>query len=240
MRWQEYQDAVGELYEQMNEFGIVKKNITIPDKVTGQARQVDVWWEMNLGSHTFKILIDAKKRKEKIDVKDVEEILMLSDAVNADKAIIVTNNEWTKPAETKANHVGLDLRILTIDEATDLVVPEKWQMCSECEEDCIVMDEDGITEYQGLYLWWIGGKCRSCNSLLINCQDCGLLGISNEKDLWKCYCGHTWKPENKGVSIKFKDSIDFKFVNTDRRINPRFIEKIMGFPDNWTKLDEVD
>ncbi len=144
MKWQEYQEAVGQLYEQMSEFGVVKKNITIPDKVTGQPRQVDVWWEMNLGNHVFKILIDAKVRKDKIDVKDVEEIIMLAEAVKADKAIIVTNNNWTAPAEMKAKFDGLDLRILTIDEATDLVIEDKWLMCLICEADCVILDNDGF------------------------------------------------------------------------------------------------
>ncbi|MBK8109938.1 MAG: hypothetical protein IPK46_06180 [Saprospiraceae bacterium] len=85
MNWQEYQEAVGILCEQMAEFGVVSKNITIPDKVTGQPRQIDVWWEMRLENHTFKILIDAKKRKDKIDVKDVEEIIMLAQAVKLTK-----------------------------------------------------------------------------------------------------------------------------------------------------------
>ncbi len=192
MKWQEYQDAVGELYNQMNDFGIVKKNIIIPDKVTGQPRQVDVWWEMQLGDHTFKILIDAKRRKEKIDVKDVEEILMLADAVNADKAIIVTNNDWTEPAEKKANHVGLDLRILTIDEATDLIVDDKWFMCKVCKEDCVVLDNDGFLEIDGLVNWWLGGTCRTCNTVYVNCQGCGGKAIINDEITWKCNCHLEW------------------------------------------------
>ncbi len=43
MRWQEYQDAVAELYLKMEKLGTVYKNVSLPDKVTGQPRQVDVW-----------------------------------------------------------------------------------------------------------------------------------------------------------------------------------------------------
>ncbi len=48
MKWQEYQDAVGQLYAQMEKIGEIKKNITIPDRVTGHPRQIDVWWEISL------------------------------------------------------------------------------------------------------------------------------------------------------------------------------------------------
>ncbi|MGN8772466.1 hypothetical protein ACTNDP_23120 [Paenibacillus barengoltzii] len=51
MKWQEYQDAVGELYKQLEQIGEIKKNITIPDKVTGQPRQIDVFWEISGKNH---------------------------------------------------------------------------------------------------------------------------------------------------------------------------------------------
>ncbi|WP_103068448.1 restriction endonuclease [Aquimarina sediminis] len=216
MKWQEYQEAVGQLYEQMAEFGVVKKNITIPDRVTGQARQIDVWWEMKIENHSFKILIDAKKRKEKIDVKDVEEIMMLAQSVNADKAIIVTNNEWTEPAEKRAKFDGMDLRILSIDEATDLVVEDKWLMCSICNEDCVLLDQSGFMTKNNLLNWWLGGKCRSCDSIYINCQDCGSKGIAREKIEYICECPIKWTSQNGVLSISEFDpnkQIDFEDPN---------------------------
>ncbi len=217
MKWQEYQEAVGQLYEQMDELGTIKKNITIPDKVTGQARQVDVWWEIKFENHTFKILIDAKKRKENIDVKDVEEIIMLAQSVKADKAIIVTNNEWTKPAEIRAKFDGLDLRILTFDEATDLVVEDKWLMCKICQEDCVVLDQSGFTTKSGILTWWLGGKCRSCDSIYVNCQDCGGKGITNEKTEYICNCPTKWTSE-KGMLIisEYDPDKEIEFENPNQ------------------------
>ncbi|MBB3840039.1 hypothetical protein FHS57_004052 [Runella defluvii] len=215
MNWQEYQEAVGILYEQMAEFGVVSKNITIPDKVTGQPRQIDVWWEMRLENHTFKILIDAKKRKDKIDVKDVEEIIMLAQAVKADKAIIVTNNEWTKPAELSAKFNGLDLRIFTIDEATDLIVDDKWVMCQVCNDDCVILDSNGFFEVNGLINWWLGGKCRSCKSIYIHCQDCGDRGIINSEIDWKCNCPYLWKSENENICVYQYNEDDTGEINFD-------------------------
>jgi len=124
MKWQEYQEAVGELYKQMDEIGEVKKNITLPDKITGQKRQVDVWWELSSRGHKINILVDAKLRKEKLDVKDIEEVIALANSVGAKKAIIVTPEGWTKPAERKAEFIGLDLIIFKIEEALEIIVPD--------------------------------------------------------------------------------------------------------------------
>ena len=219
MKWQEYQEAVGVLYEQMSEMGIVKKNITIPDRVTGQARQVDVWWEFSLGNHTIKILIDAKLRKSKLDVKDVEEILALAKSVKADKAVIVTNNEWTMPAELFANHEGLDFLVLTIDEATDLIVDGKWLMCHDCEKDCVVMDSDGAVVIDEKVNWWIGGKCRSCKTLHIICQSCGAKGMAKLGESWDCNCDFEWKNTIEGYEfsiIQENDEITFEDPNQQK------------------------
>src|SRR4051812_1162167 len=102
MTWQEYQGAVALHYEQKEGKGSVFRNIFVPDKVTGQNRQVDILIEIEERGHKLKLLIDAKYRKEKLDVKDVEEVLALADAVRASKAVIVAANGWTKPAEIKA------------------------------------------------------------------------------------------------------------------------------------------
>lgn len=147
MKWQEYQDAVGELYAQMEEIGEVKRNITIPDRVTGQPRQIDVWWEINGKGHKLGILIDAKMRAEPLDVKDIEEVLALSNAVGANLSIIVTTAGWTDPAAKKAEFEGMDLRLLSIEKALELVVPDYWRLCPTCEKDCIISDNFGLLAF---------------------------------------------------------------------------------------------
>lgn len=199
MKWQEYQKAVGVFYEQMSEMGNVLYNITRPDKITGQARQIDVWWEIKLEGHILNLLIDAKMRSSKIDVKDVEEILALAQAVNADKAIIVTNSDWTEPAKKFADFSRLDLMLLTLDEATDLVVPEKWKMCRICNKDCIIMDKDGWFEIDGKINWYLGGTCRSCNGVYVHCQDCGNKDFFT--DTWTCQCPLLWKNEGEILEV---------------------------------------
>jgi Restriction endonuclease len=199
MKWQEYQDAVSELYSQLDSIGTVSRNIRIPDKTTGQLRQVDTWVELKFGDHICNVLIDAKKYQEKLDIKDIEEVLALSNAVRANKAIIVTPIGWTKPAEIKASFELCDLRILTIEEALDLLVPDKWEMCPHCNNDCIVMDQSGFIEKQGLIVWWLAGQCRECRTAKVHCQDCGGIYYINIDQQVSCNCDHLWTCTNDGI-----------------------------------------
>ena len=55
MTWQEYQDAVGQLYKQAAGIGTVLQNTTRPDKITGQPRQVDTWIDLETKGHKLGI-----------------------------------------------------------------------------------------------------------------------------------------------------------------------------------------
>jgi putative restriction endonuclease len=78
---------------------------------TGSLRQVDVWWEVSLADHIIRVLIDAKFRAGMVDVKDVEEVTSLAQAVGAHKAVIVAAHGWTDSALVKARRGGVDLRL---------------------------------------------------------------------------------------------------------------------------------
>jgi len=47
------------------------------------------------------MIVDAKFHAVPIDVRDVESVLALADAVGANKAIVVAANGWTEPAKKK-------------------------------------------------------------------------------------------------------------------------------------------
>ncbi len=204
MNWQEYQEAVGELYAQMEGIGRVSKNIFLPDKITGQARQIDVWIEADIKSHKIGILIDAKYRKDKIDVKDVEEVLSLADAVGANMCVLVALKGWTKPAEIKAQATGLDLRLLTLEQALDLMVPDKWIVCPECMNDCIVMDCAGGMVVGNMWSLLTAGRCRECKTARVYCWACGYRMLLKLKEQMKCDCGHLWKNSAKSITVKIQ------------------------------------
>jgi len=207
MKWQEYQEAVAVFYEQLEGFGNVYRNVYLPDLVTGQRRQVDVIIELAERGHSLRMLIDAKFHAEALDVKDIEEVAALSKAVGANKTIIVAANGFTSPAKIKAEFIQCDLITLTIEEALDLIVHDKWKMCPVCNADCIVLDQEGMTQFDnGLIFWWLAGQCRGCKCGRVHCQDCGQkMYIEIGKSL-VCGCGHEWRSTDEGVAIElFKE-----------------------------------
>lgn len=237
MTWQEYQDAVGEFYNRLEKMmGNVRKNIIIPDKITGQKRQIDVWCELEIGSHKINILIDAKLRKKPIDITTVDSVYALAESVKAHKAIIITNKGWTLPAKQKAEFIGMDLKILSIEEALDLVIPNKWMMCYDCDEECVVMDWDGIIyrENEGLFFIWFAGRCRNCKNLYIHCPSCGNKSIIEDTDPWTCYCGHKWKAKKNKFYIKFSDKTEYLRIDNATKTNYELIHWINGYePKYW-------
>jgi hypothetical protein len=204
MKWQEYQEAVAVLYEQTDGFGNVRRNVMVPDNITGQARQIDVLIEIEAKGHSVRLIVDAKFHSEAIDVREVESVLALAASVGANKSIIVAANGWTAPAKKKADHVGCDLKILTLEEALDLIVTDKWKMCPSCNADCIVLDQDGMVQIEdGSILWWLAGQCRGCKFARIHCQDCGVKNYIELDESIICGCGHQWSSSNEGIAIVF-------------------------------------
>lgn len=204
MNWQEYQEAVATLYDQAEGFGKVTRNVLVADKVTGQSRQIDVLIEIEAKGHSMKLVVDAEFHSVPIDVREVEAVLALADAVRANKVVIVAANGWTSPAKKKADHTGCDLELLSVEDALDLIVPDKWKMCPACEADCIVLDQDGVVESDSSsVIWWLAGQCRSCKCARIHCQDCGSKAYIDINDVHVCGCGHKWSSTEEGVAIDF-------------------------------------
>lgn len=232
MKWQEYQNAVGELYDRIKEMGEVKRSIMLPDKETGSNRQVDAWWQMKIAGHQFNILIDAKMRSVPLDVKDIEEVIALANAVNADKAIIVTNSGVNDFAAKKASINRMDIRIFSIEEALDIIVPDKWMMCYDCPGECVVMDWDGVLyrEDSGLFFYWQAGRCRECKDLYIHCPDCGGRKILEDSDPWQCSCGHHWKTKNNQLLIKFNNRKKYLRIDESAKVSAAFVYWLMGWP----------
>ena len=124
-------------------------------------RQINVLIELDANGHSISILIDAKSWKDTLDVQDIKDVLALTEAVNASKSFIVAANGWTGPAEIKAKFCNMDLLLLSVGEALALVVEDKWQLCSGCEADCIVMDHSGFVEIDGAISVYVTGQCKA-------------------------------------------------------------------------------
>lgn len=202
MTWQEYQEAVAVLYEQAEGIGKINRDAHMADIDTGGSRQVDLLIELTERGHFIRILVDAKYHATPLDVRDIEGVVSLARAVGAQKAVVVAANGYTEQAAAKANCVNCDVRTLTTEEALELIVPDKWVMCSNCNSDCIVLDQPGMVEFKdGSVLWWLGGQCRECHTALIHCQDCGQKLLIRADEDAACRCGYTWFCNEDGTCL---------------------------------------
>lgn len=237
--WQKYQEAVGLFYTGVEKLGDIQLNIHIPDKVTGQPRQVDAWCELKLGDHIVKVLIDAKYRAGKIDIKDLEEVEALAKAVKADKAIIVTNNGWTKPSIKRAEFSSIDLRILSVEQALNLTIKDKWMMCQSCKDECVVMDSDGVM-YQTdteLFFDWYAGKCRECKDMYLHCPGCGNRVILEDGDEHKCSCPNEWKREGDELLLKLGGVDNFQRIDHLPKAPSEFVFWLLRYPrEYWARI----
>jgi len=208
MDWQEYEEAVARMYEQAEGLGEIRRNVFFPDRVSGEPRQIDVALVIEAKGHEILVIVDAKFRKEKLDVKDIEGVLALADAVGANKSIVVAANGWTRPAELKARFVGLDLVLLDVESALDLMVEDKWELCPGCERDCIVLEFTGALILSGLYAVVLAGQCRECRLGWVWCWDCGVhlhVPVGTEQC---CACDHAWRVAKEGVFVRPENGAD--------------------------------
>jgi hypothetical protein len=202
MTWQEYQEAVAILYEQMEGIGKVSRNVYLPDCITGQLRQIDVLLEIAERGHILKMQIDAKYQTMPLDVRDIEATKSLSDAVKINKTVIVASNGFTKPAITKADALNIDLKILNLEDALELFVPDKWKMCPNCNKDCIVLDQPEMIIFEDeTILWWLAGQCRECKYGLVHCQECGSKFYIKKGESFICNCKYKWVNTDEGIII---------------------------------------
>lgn len=190
------------LYEQAEGIGQVRRDVRIPDKITGQLRQVDVLIEVSTKGHSVNILVDAKFHASKLDVKDIDDVLALAESVKACKAIVVCANGWTSPAEKKAEHSNLDLRVLDIEGALDLLVPEKWCLCPKCKNDCIVYETALLSDLDEPMSMAVTGQCRECRHSMVWCWDCGTEAWLNPGESIQCYCGNEWIADVDDVWVR--------------------------------------
>ena len=161
--------------------------------------------------------------------------MSLADAVGANKSVLVAMNGWTEQAELKAIHTGLDLRILTLEDALDLIVKDKWFMCDFCQEDCVVLDREGGIIIEGMLSLFNAGQCRNCKSAIVWCWDCGehiLLSFGNEA---KCLCKHRWKTRNEDIFVKPKR--ERKWIPIERNADSIFE---IGAPDTILVKDGIE
>lgn len=88
----------------------VKSPDYIPDRDTGEPREVDVAVRIKSGSHRILIILECRDRQGAQDVTWIEQLATKRASVGADKAIAVSTSGFTGPAQKKAVACMVELR----------------------------------------------------------------------------------------------------------------------------------
>lgn len=91
---------------------IVNSPDKIPDKITGELREVDVSIRFKVGSADILIIIECRERSKKQDILWIEQLATKQRNVGASKAIAVTSKGISETALKKAKFYDIDIRKL--------------------------------------------------------------------------------------------------------------------------------
>lgn len=109
--WREFEMLVSRLEEALSPRGaVVLSPDRLPDKVTGEMREVDASIRYRVGSAEILIIVECRERKRVQDSIWIEQLCAKQRDVGAAKCIAVTTAGFSKSAARKAKAHGIELR----------------------------------------------------------------------------------------------------------------------------------
>lgn len=109
MDWKQYEREIEAHFHSEYPSALITANAKRLGKFSKVKRQIDVLIEQQVCDLPFRIVIDAKFRGRKIDVKDVEEFLGMVADVCAHKAIMISPEGYTDAAIRRASADDADV-----------------------------------------------------------------------------------------------------------------------------------
>lgn len=119
--FREYENGVADILASVvGEAGNVQRNVKLPSRSGGRARQIDVLVEATTSGITnTRLIVDCKRGKKPMDVKDIEEFIGMVEDVGADMGILVSAAGASDGAMRRAQMArGVRIKALSIEELT--------------------------------------------------------------------------------------------------------------------------
>lgn len=133
--WQIYERMIARMMaDNISTDLCVTPNVRVAGRISGRSRQVDVLIDARHDTdNTRRIIVDAKKRKRKIDVTDVEAFRGLMEDVGATHGYLICPVGHTKAAEKRAQ-MAVSICLVPLDHIENFD-PSTWPRCknSRCK-----------------------------------------------------------------------------------------------------------
>lgn len=208
--WEIYERMIARLFADQSTTDLcVTPNARLIGKISGRSRQVDVLIDARHDTdNTRRIIVDAKNRKRKIDVTDVEAFLGLMKDVNATHGYLVSSAGHTSAAEKRAQ-LAVSIRIVPVDRLENFD-PSTWPQCRDlrCKSGRIFWDgypelslrvqriRGGDQRMEYVPFVHYVGKCDRCGLFHVWCTTCNdILPIPEDVDEdcgHQCRCAPPW------------------------------------------------
>ncbi|MEX2642320.1 MAG: restriction endonuclease, partial [Acetobacterales bacterium] len=200
----------------------VLPNASLLGRLSGVKRQIDILVDARWpDDQERRVIYDAKLRKRKIDVKDIEAFEGLMRDVGASRGVIVCSNGHTKAALARAQQI-INIRLLSGDEALELD-HAAIDSCPLCKIEA--RKTQGLVFWDGQFPIPVGfgwaiiftGKCDVCHSFAFWCWDCGEQRVVPDGEAHICGCERTWFVEKDENEASFILRCEDGEVSLDRR-----------------------
>ncbi len=241
--WELYERMIARMMAvQLSTEYCVTPNARISGVISKRKRQIDVLIDSRHDTdNSRRIIVDAKKRKRKLDVTDVEAFKGLMEDIEASHGYLVCPSGYTKAAERRAQE-EVSIRIVPLDRLEDFD-PSTWPECknNRCKNGRIFWDgypemtmtlrpanSLDITQFKRVSFVHYVGKCDRCGRFHVKCLTCGdilsPLEDSDDDIGHQCTCKLPWfwlasieQDENGHESAELHAISSFEILTVNRR-----------------------
>jgi len=174
---------------------VVQANAIIVGAISGKERQVDVLVDARYPDVSKdRLIVDAKHRRAKVDINDIESFEGMMKDCSANRGVIVCTAGFTKGAERRAQD-SITISLMSLEEAVEF----EW-LLDPCLGECFVRSG----RHRGKVLWGPSitpvvpgqpflvsriGKCDGCHQFHVWCDSCGKRFIVPDATTVDCDCG---------------------------------------------------
>lgn len=199
--WQLYERLVARMFaDQLSTEYCVTPNARVVGRISGRSRQIDVLVDLRHDSdNSRRLVVDAKRRRRRVTISDVEAFQGLMEDVGATHGYLVCPRGHTKSAARRAQQ-KVFIRLVPLDclEGFD---PSTWPPCEarKCSGrvfwdgyPAIAMSlrRADVPRGNNASLSYVHcvGKCDRCGRFFVKCLTCGDMLSPPERD--HDDCGH--------------------------------------------------
>ena len=158
----------------------VTPNALLLGSVSMIRRQIDILVDARFESGTERrIIYDAKRRRRKLNVQDVDGFVGLMADVRAARGVLVCTNGWSKAAQRRADEV-IELRLITEEEAKEFD-HAAIDLCPNCQAHN--RKTKGVVFWDGQFPLPLGG-CAIVLLESVMCVAASRSGVGSAERSW--------------------------------------------------------